>query len=131
VHQAGQRVGALFVDARPLTCHAGVVDQRGQRAHLALGPLEHRRDVARRRHIRAYRDGSPAAGANGGDHRVGTVSVRRVVDDHAVPVVGQLLGDRGADPPAGVHCWSTSRIACTSGTRSKAGLSHRVTAASP
>jgi hypothetical protein len=100
LHQPGQLVRLPLVDARFPACRPGVVDQRGQRPRL-LRPVQQVRHVARRRHVRTHRNGPAAAGANGGDHRFGSLRVRRVVDDHAVPVICQPFGDRGADTPAG------------------------------
>src|SRR5262249_53106085 len=101
LHQADQRVRVLFVDAPVFAGGTGVVDQYGQPPHLAPGLAEQVRDRVRLGHVRAYRHGLPAPGAEGGAHGPGAVGVGGVVDPHAVPVVGEPSGDRGADAAAG------------------------------
>src|SRR5258708_12571030 len=89
----------LLLDVRLLGGGTGVVDQRGERPHLVLGPAEHRLDIVFGADIRAHRHGPAARAGDGRYHRLRPVRIGRVVHDHAVAVASQPFGDPGADPP--------------------------------
>src|SRR5258708_33682333 len=93
----------LLLDVRLLGGGTGVVDQRGERPHLVLGPAEHRLDIVFGADIRAHRHGTAARAGDGRYHRLRPVRIGRVVHDHAVAVASQPFGDRGAAPPAGAR----------------------------
>ena len=132
-------VGETNIGEPVLDVDAGIVDQRVDRAELAVDGLEQAENVLLRRRRRpAPRSPCRAGLADRGHHRVGARLLLAVVDRDVPALAAGAFRDRGADaaPAAGddhdAHGNSVSARSCRLSTTGQVRVEcHRSTAAPP
>ena len=89
-----------LVDACGHVHHAGVVDQSGQHAGLAVQPREHRLHLGVVGHVGRQHPGTSALGTHVGGHGLGGCGVARVADGHVPAARSSQAGGGGTDAAA-------------------------------
>ena len=79
----------------------GIVDQHVDAAERGFGRVEHARHSGDIRDVGLGGDGPAAGRLDPGDHRLRRGGVAGVVHHHGEAVLGEALGDRGADAAGG------------------------------